>query len=136
MGHFYVDDSVHDEAGFIIGACVYTNSNVDSAINSIVKAHGFDSENFEFKSNTNYTKEPEKAKVRSDLKQLFHDHCNLGIVVIPREYRDSLGFECIKAIKCFVDTNEKRSKPLYLYTLIRECFNLKQKQKQKSLYQN
>ena len=115
MGQFYIDDSVHDKAGFIIGACVYSDSDIDKKIELIIKSHGFDPKNFEFKSSTNYTKEPEKAKVREDLKETLYSNCKLGIVVIPREYREQLGFECVKAIKQFIDANENLKKPISVY---------------------
>lgn len=115
MGYFYIDDSVHDEAGFIIGACVYTDIDVNEKIIDIIKSRGFDPDKFEYKSNTNYSKEPEKAKVRELFKVLLVDSCSLGIVVIPRTKREQLGFECIKAIGQFIDSNNQIKKPTTVY---------------------
>lgn len=115
MGQFYIDDSVHDEAGFIIGACVYTNIDIGEKIIDIIKSNGFEPDSFEYKSSANYSKEPEKAKVREHLKRLLSDSCKLGIVVIPRTSREQLGFECIKAVKQFIDSNEKIKRPVSIY---------------------
>lgn len=114
MGQIYIDDSVHDEAGFIIGACVYTNIDLNDKIVDIIKTCGFDSDNFEYKSSANYSKEPQKTKVREELKGLLVDSCRLGIVVLPVTKRDEFGFECIRAVKQFIDNN-KIKKPLDIY---------------------
>lgn len=115
MGQFYIDDSVHDEAGFIVAACVYTNVEIDIIIKEIIKSSGFDSETFEYKSCANYSKEPEKTKVRDQLKLLLYDSCYLGLVIVPRTKREELGIECLKAIKQFVEANEKVKKPVGIY---------------------
>ena len=115
MGQFYIDDSIHDEAGFIIGACVYTDIDINEKIVTIIKSCGFDSDNFEFKSSTKYFKKPEIAQVREQLKGLLTDYCRLGIVVIPRTSRDQLGFECLKAIKQFIDNNKEIKNPVSVY---------------------
>jgi hypothetical protein len=115
MGQFYIDDSVHDEAGFIIGACVYSDIDINEKIVDIIKNCGFDPDIFEYKSSANYSKEPEKAKVREQLKGLLTDSCRLGIVVIPRTNREQLGFECIKAVKQFIDRNKRVKKPTSVY---------------------
>lgn len=99
MGQFYVDDSVHDKAGFVLGACVYTEENPNEHIIQIIESCGFNPDKFEYKSGANYSKEPQKKKVRELLKDYFVENCKLGIVVIPREHRNILGFECLKAIQ-------------------------------------
>jgi hypothetical protein len=115
MGQFYIDDSVHDDAGFVIGACVYTDIEVDEKIIGIIKSWGFDPNRFEYKSSANYSLEPEKVKVREELKELLTDCCRLGIVVIPRTHREQLGLECIKAVKQFIDNNKRVKKPTSIY---------------------
>lgn len=105
MGYFYIDDSVHDQAGFIIGALIYSDEDLQENISKIIASHDFNPETFEFKSSANYSKEPEKSKVRDSLKQLILTQIKLGIVVIPREKRDQLGYECLKALKQFIESN-------------------------------
>lgn len=115
MGNFYVDDSIHDEAGFIIGACTYSDIDVNEKIADVIKLHKFDPETFEYKSSANYYREPEKAKVREGLKKILRNDCKLGLVIIPRENRGQLGFECIKAIKQFIDINKEIKTPTSIY---------------------
>lgn len=115
MGQFYIDDSVHDKAGFIVGACVYTDMDINEKIIDLIKSCGFDPDSFEYKSSANYSKEPEKAKVREHLKGLFADSCKLGIVIIPRTSREQLGFECIKAVRQFIEINKRIQNPTSIY---------------------
>jgi hypothetical protein len=115
MGFFYVDDSVHDEAGFIIGACVYTATDVEEKIVNIIASRGFDPLKFEYKSSSNYSKEPEQAKIRSDLRELIYKYGKLGAVVVPRNQRSQLGLECIMGLKQFIDHNKELQKPLHIF---------------------
>ena len=114
MGYFYIDDSVHDSAGFILGACIYSETDLTPSVDEIILAHGFDPSTFEFKSRINFSKESEKAKLREELKGLVQSSCRLGIVVIPRNEREKLGTECIKAVKLFTDFNSIK-KPIQIY---------------------
>ena len=107
MASFYIDDSVHDKENFIVGACVYTEEfNINSSIDRIIATNGYNHAEFEFKSSDNYSKHREKIKVRNDLKHLINAYCKLGIVIIPRDKRNLLGFECLKAVKQFIDNNQ------------------------------
>ena len=115
MGYFYIDESVHDEAGFIIAACVYSDKDLNDSIMDIITFHGFNPNDFEYKSSTNYSKEPEKAKVRGKLKEIMVNYCKLGIVVVPRTSRKLLGYECIKAIMQFLNFNRTIKSPLIIY---------------------
>ena len=113
-GYFYIDESIHDKAGFIIAACVYSKTDLNEDIAKIIQDCGFDSKDFEFKSRTNYTKEPSQVKVRESLKSLLSAKCKIGIVIIPRDKRNELGNECIKGIKQFVSSN-KINLPVSIY---------------------
>ncbi|WP_157541082.1 DUF3800 domain-containing protein [Hymenobacter aerophilus] len=106
MGYFYIDDSVHNDAGFIIAACVYTKNDLTSEIDIIIEKHGYDKNHFEHKSGASYSRDSNKAKVRDDLELLLTHYCKLGVVVVPSDRREELGFECIKAIKAFINYNE------------------------------
>lgn len=106
MGQFYIDDSVHDKAGFIVGACIYTESDLAEEIKNVITANGHDPNFFEYKSCRNYSKQPSSVAVRSGLKGLL-SLCKLAIVIVPRAHRDQIGFECIKALKTFIEFNEE-----------------------------
>lgn len=115
MGYFYIDDSVHDEAGFVIGACVYSDIDLTSKVSEVIIESGFDPKEFEYKSSTNYSKEPEKIEVRTKLKRMLQEHCKLGMVIIPRSSREELGYECIRAVKQFIDNNENIKLPVKVF---------------------
>ena len=104
MGVFYVDDSVHDEAGFVIGACIFTERNVDDELTELISSFGFNPMSFEYKSSASFSKESMKKKLRDALKKFLIDRCSLGVVVLPRDERKELGMECIKAIKQFAES--------------------------------
>lgn len=129
MGQFYIDDSVHDDAGFIIGACVYSDIDINEKIIDLIQSCGFDPNSFEYKSSANYSKEPEKARIREQLKGLLIKNCKLGIVVIPRKSREHLGFECIKAVRQFINCNKELKNPISIY-FDQGMFNSKHKAEQ------
>ena len=114
MGFFYIDDSIHDAAGFILAACLYLPEDPAQEIDEIIVANGFDPLNFEFKSSARFSADPKKIDVRNDLFELI-SNCRLGIVVIPREKRDQLGYECLKGVKQFLDSNNKIEYPISVY---------------------
>jgi hypothetical protein len=123
MAQFYIVDSVHNEAGFIIGACVCKSIDLSDKIINIINSCGYDPDIFEFKSSANFSEEPQKAKVREELKGLLIDSCRLGIVVIPRTKRDELGYECIKAINN--SSTIIKSKNLLTFILTKVCLHQK-----------
>jgi hypothetical protein len=104
MGYFYIDDSVHDKAGFVLGACIYSPNDLKDEIDRVITKNGFDPQTYEFKSSANFSKQPDNAKVREAFKGILLN-CKLGIVIIPREKRELLGVECIKALHAFIDKN-------------------------------
>ncbi|MGY4384360.1 hypothetical protein ACVWYN_001386 [Pedobacter sp. UYP24] len=105
MGNFYVDDSVHDHAGFILCACVYASAEIEQELVDLMKSCGLDPDEFEYKSSANYSKQPELAEFRSELKGLVQQSCRYGIVVLPRDKRENVGQECLLAIDQFVKVN-------------------------------
>lgn len=115
MGSFYIDDSVHDSGEFILCACVYTSEDIEPLIADIILANGFNPDNFEFKSSSNYTKEPERVKVRDAMKQLIHRDCRFGIVVLPRNERQNVGVECLNGVRQFITHNTELEKPIAVY---------------------
>lgn len=114
MGYFYVDESIHDEAEFIVCACVYTDSDINPKILEVFRACGLDGEAFEYKSRVNYSKEPQMAEVRDELRFLLAMNTKLGIVVVPRNKRNELGYECLKAIQQFIENNNIKA-PIEIY---------------------
>lgn len=104
MGYFYVDDSLHDDAGFIICACVYSEVCLNEVITGILTDLSYDPLVDEYKSSINHAREEKRIELRKRLRGLL-SQCKLGIVVLPRENREQIGFECLKGIKQFIVYN-------------------------------
>lgn len=115
MSYFYLDESIHDVGEFIIVACVYSEKDLNKYVRNMFRFKGFNPDEFEFKSNANYSKEPEKIEIRDELKQLMFWNCKIGILVVPRNHRSDLGIESIIAIKQFIENNERIKKPLEIF---------------------
>lgn len=105
MAHFYIDDSIHDQAGFAVGACVYSKRDLSHEISEILTNSGYDPTQSEFKSSANYTQEPQMSDVREGMRNLLSDTCKFGLVFIPRSERENLGFECLNGINQFIREN-------------------------------
>ncbi|HWZ22789.1 MAG TPA: DUF3800 domain-containing protein [Cytophagaceae bacterium] len=115
MGQLYIDDSIHDNGGFIICACVYSEHDLSLDISSILKKSGYDPSKAEFKSSTNYTHEPQMEKVRHELRNLLYNkRCQFGLVIVPRNERQNAGFECLLALNQFIKYNNI-TEPVDLY---------------------
>ncbi|QSE96508.1 DUF3800 domain-containing protein [Fulvivirga lutea] len=90
MAYIYYDESKHDQAGFYLGAFVYSKYDLNKEISNILKETGLDPNEIEFKSrlaNSN----PELKIVREKLRRLF-SKVKVFIVVsnnIPKEFAEA-----------------------------------------------
>ena len=105
MGNFYIDDSVHEEAGFILCACVYTEADIDALMTEHFQKYGLNPGIFEYKSSANYCKQPELIELRTEVKVLAQRYCRYGLVVLPRDKRNLVGEECLKGVRQFIQSN-------------------------------
>lgn len=110
MSHIFIDDSIHDNAEFIIASCVYSRIDLTQIISEILIQSGYDPELSEFKSSINYNKEPQMADVREAMKGLLNGNCRFGLVVIPRNERENLGFECLNGLNQFIKVNNLKER--------------------------
>lgn len=115
MTYFYLDESIHDDAGFIIVACVYSKRDLNKDVHDLIVSNNLDPKTSEFKSNANYSKQPEKKLIREELKKLMNDFGRVGIVVLPRNKRKEIGVESFKALRRFIDSNKYVSEPSAIY---------------------
>jgi len=105
MSYIYVDDSVHDVAGFVLAAFVYSKTDVNVDIISVFQDEGLDPNVFEYKSGLSVSQNAGLIKIRSRLISLISSGCKIGIAVVPRGKRKYLGEECIKALIQFLNYN-------------------------------
>jgi hypothetical protein len=104
MGYCYFDETIRQNAGFIVGAWVYSNSyltpDVFSALNEAGLQPGVD----EFKSGARMTHNPAQAKARSLFFGIL-SQVRVGTVVMPSDDRASLGAEALIGLAMFLTAN-------------------------------
>ncbi|RJE70929.1 DUF3800 domain-containing protein [Reichenbachiella sp. MSK19-1] len=107
MKYLFIDDSIHDEyrGNFILSAFVFINSNPENWISSSLIRHGYNPLLDEFKSGVNFRKHPNMTYVRNDLKSIIQSNCKIGLAVLPRNRREDIGIESLKAFKQFLNFN-------------------------------
>ena len=115
MGYFYIDESIHDNAGFIIVACVYSETDLNDTVQFAIKSCGFNADEHEFKSAQRFAGNHAAGELRDQLKTILITHCKLAAVVIPRNKREEIGPECVSAIKQFITVNDSIEKPVHVY---------------------
>jgi hypothetical protein len=105
MGFFYFDESIQERGRFIVGAFVYSESDLTPAVfGSLAEANlrpGVD----EFKSGTRMEARSDLASVRDALKGLFQ-RVRLGVVILPSTSRNELGNQAVVALEKFVRANQ------------------------------
>ena len=109
-GFLYIDDSIHEEAGFILCACCYLGDDPDSKIIDIFLKNGFNSNDFEYSSGDKYSGNDNLIKLRDDIYKLIVSKCSIGIIVVPLSSRKKLGEICIEAANIFIKKNNLTDK--------------------------
>lgn len=115
MRYLYIDDSVHDKAGFIIVAFVYVSEDPEHSISEIITNSGLDPSNFEFKSSAKYLKASQRVKVREGLRDFLSNNCGIALAVMPRQQRSRIGVESLKAFMQFAEANNILKRPCKVY---------------------
>jgi len=105
MIHVFIDESIHRKGGFIISGLVFSKKDPNDLILKSLQENGFKPDE-EYKSGINYSKVPEMALVRNDLKRILSNYCQIGIVVLPSAYRVRIGYETLKGLRQFIAKNE------------------------------
>jgi hypothetical protein len=82
MGFFYFDESIHDRAGFILGAWVYSQSDLTPVVNKAIAEAGLQLGMHEFKSGARMDSGETQRVLRDKLKQGLQE-TRLGVVVVP-----------------------------------------------------
>lgn len=88
MGYFYFDESIHERAGFILGAYVYSLDDLSPSVYAQIKAVGLCPGIDEFKSSAKMDKDPQQQLLRDKIKELLGNaFAKVGLVVIPCKLR-------------------------------------------------
>lgn len=89
--HVYVDDSVHQNAGFILCAVVFAPDTVADEIARHLQDAGFVPGVGEFKSGARMSDRQELQDLRAALSALIQHACKIGVVVAPVYARSRIG---------------------------------------------
>lgn len=104
MGFFYFDESIQAPAGFIIGAFVYSQTELTERVFEALSSAGLNPGVDEFKSGGRIDSRPELAKARESLRLLV-ERVRIGVIVSPSSARANLGNEALIALGKFLRAN-------------------------------
>jgi hypothetical protein len=104
-GFLYFDDSKHPEAGFYLGAFIYSEKDLNETINQFILQAGLDPTTDEFKSGLRMDQNPEQKELRKYLKRLIHD-VKISVVLSSPNEVDFKKSTC-KAIIQLIENNRK-----------------------------
>jgi len=94
MGYLYFDESIHDRAGFILGAMVYSSRDLTPIVHSLWSSLGLDPTRFEYKSSTPKAGNPDAQRHRANIHSLIHE-TQFGLLVCPNTDRRILGLHAM-----------------------------------------
>jgi hypothetical protein len=111
----YFDESIHAEAGFIVGAFVFCDTDPNQSIANSLLSVGLTNFNDEFKSGARMVANAPLAQLRDQLlEQLFAT--KIALIVIPSVRREELGDEALGFYLQILENNglADQSHSLYL----------------------
>lgn len=91
MSFLYVDESIHDRAGFILAAAVWSDVRVDDAVEASLRQAGFRPGVDEFKSSTLMVQDLARQRLRDELRRLLMRSCKIAIAICGTHERKDLG---------------------------------------------
>lgn len=106
MGYFYLDESIHDEAGFIITSCVYSHNDISPDVDDLLLALGYTPGEDEFKSSAIKATDERSRSLRQQIKDLIHSKTSIGLIVVPNDDRSLLGMESIIGLGRIIRANK------------------------------
>jgi hypothetical protein len=104
MGNFYFDETIQGKAGFIIGAFVFSDSDLSPIVFSALEKSGLTPGVDEFKSGAYMASNPQQAWLRDHLSALL-TRVRVGVVVIPADDRSKLGAEALRGLEKILKAN-------------------------------
>lgn len=85
MGFIYFDESKHKNANFVLGAFVYSETDLGSLVENALINNNYDPNNQEFKSCLKFANDKNAQNLKQDIYSIFLC-CRLGILIAP--YQD------------------------------------------------
>jgi hypothetical protein len=105
MGFFYFDESIHERAGFILGAFVYSEADLSKPVAEALSSLGLQPGVDEFKSGDRVSDRERRSALRYLLRLEMQD-TRLGIVVTSTQERRRLGNEALIGLSRITEVNE------------------------------
>ena len=105
MGFFYFDESIHERAAFILGAFVYSETDLSGAVADALSAVGLRPGADEFKSGGRDANRQRRLELRHLLRMEMQG-TRIGMVVTSSQERRRLGNEALIALRRTVEVNE------------------------------
>jgi hypothetical protein len=112
--HIYIDDTIQDRGDFVLGAIVVGLDAADWVANAL-RAEGLLPGTDEFKSSARMDTEPEQVRLRARLKRGLKSGYRIGVVVVARDARDTLGAEALQALKKVAAANGLADRPVAVH---------------------
>lgn len=81
MGFFFLDDSSHPEAGFSVTSFVFSHSDPQRDIESLLIRHRLTPGKDEYKSSTRMDHNSAYVAIREDLKEYLSRNCKVGVAI-------------------------------------------------------
>lgn len=105
MGYFYVDESIHERGGFILGACVYSKTPLEELVNQSLISLGLKPGSDEYKSSYRMQGNDLRQRLRIKIKDILLI-TRIGLFVMPVGQRDAIALEGLKALEKIIEANE------------------------------
>ncbi len=101
----YIDENIHNEAGFILAAYIYADSDLSSLVDSILLSNGLIPGVDEFKSSLTMKNSKVSIAIRDEIKVLI-TKTKVGLTVIASNKRETLGREILVGLKKIIHSND------------------------------
>ena len=109
MGYFYFDESIHNRGNFILGAFVYSNSDLTPTVFDKIREVGLKPGIDEFKSSHIMKNSSELTKLREALRAIF-TKINIGMTIVSTEERSCLGNHALSGLEKILISNNLQQK--------------------------
>src|SRR5689334_3468271 len=101
---FFFDESIHDYAGFILGAWVAFSASPDELLSIRLREVGV-SESLEFHSAVRMAADAETRKLRDAMRSALLPDAKIAVAIVPRQEREALGLHALHSLKQTLELN-------------------------------
>ena len=101
----FVDDSIQDRGGFVLGAVIY-GPDPTRRVDDILRQAGLTPGVDEFKSSARMHDQMALRRARERLLQVLHSSFRAGVVVAPRRSRADFGREVLRGLRKMITAND------------------------------